>query len=276
MMEKNDNKDVIQNEKNKLHIKYLIAIASVISIGSIVLSLCNKDIFVAQVSFASTITSIVLSVIAIWMSISSERTTNDIKSKIWESTERLAKTTENVEILNDRNESIMNTQLHELNDVKEKLEAIIHSVDTVGEQVTIMQEKVNAAPSTPRTTNNKTMTTEQKITLFQNLYTWAVDYATDSKKYRAWLLCEMTQKFIKNQKNSTPNVYRDAMHYLETINADLNKWGKIINSYWGALCMLSMASVFNDQNAVEKILEKITPLLNNQPPKDTEDTSKSE
>lgn len=132
MMEKNDNKDVIQNEKNKLHIKYLIAIASVISIGSIVLSLCNKDTFVAQVSFASTITSIVLSVIAIWMSISSERTTNDIKSKIWESTERLAKTTENVEILNDRNESIMNTQLNELNDVKEKLEAIIHSVDTVG------------------------------------------------------------------------------------------------------------------------------------------------
>ncbi len=121
MMEKNDNKDVIQNEKNKLHIKYLIAIASVISIGSIVLSLCNKDTFVAQVSFASTITSIVLSVIAIWMSISSERTTNDIKSKIWESTERLAKTTENVEILNDRNESIMNTQLNELNDVKEKL-----------------------------------------------------------------------------------------------------------------------------------------------------------
>ncbi len=275
MMGKSETTNEIQNEKNKLHIKYLIAIASFISLGSIVLSLCEKDIFVAQVSFASTITSIVLSVIAIWMSISGERTTNDIKIRILESTERLAKTTENVEILNNKNESIMNTHLDELNDVKEKLESIIHSVDVVGEQVTIMQEKVNTAPNIPRTADDKTLTTEQKIALFRNLYTWAVDYASDSKKYRAWLLCEMTQKFIENQKNSKPNVYREAMHYLETINANLNKWGKIINAYWGALCMLSMSSVFSDKNAVNKISETITPWLDSQPPIDTDDKPKS-
>lgn len=268
MMGKSETTNEIQNEKNKLHIKYLIAIASFISLGSIVLSLCEKDIFVAQVSFASTITSIVLSVIAIWMSISGERTTNDIKIRILESTERLAKTTENVEILNNKNESIMNTHLDELNDVKEKLESIIHSVDVVGEQVTIMQEKVNTAPNIPRTADDKTLTTEQKIALFRNLYTWAVDYASDSKKYRAWLLCEMTQKFIENQKNSKPNVYREAMHYLETINANMNKWGKTINAYWGALCMLSMSSVFSDKNAVNKISETITPWLDSQPPID--------
>ncbi len=275
MMGKSETTNDIQNEKNKLHIKYLIAIALIISLGSIVLSLCEKDTFVAQVSFASTITSIVLSVIAIWMSISGERTTNDIKIRILESTDRLSKTTENVEILNNRNESIMNTQLEELNDVKEKLEAIIHSVDVVGEQVTIMQEKVNTAPSTPNTADDKTMTTAQKITLFRNLYAWAYDYATDSKKYRAWILCQMTQKFINNQKEAKPNNYREALHDLETANVDLNKWGKVANAYWGALCMLSMSSVFSDKNAVNKISETITPWLDSQPPIDTDDKPKS-
>lgn len=276
MMEKNDNKDVIQNEKIKLHIKYLIAIASVISIGSIVLSLCNKDIFVAQVSFASTITSIVLSVIAIWMSISSERTTNDIKSKIWESTERLAKTTENVEILNDRNESIMNTQLNELNDVKEKLEAIIHSVDTVGEQVTVMQKIVNTTPNMPHATTNEVMTTDQKVTLFRNMYTWASDLTSETKDYRAWLFCQMSYKAISAKKASKPFDYFETRDFLASKSVNLNKWDKVINADWGILCTLSIASVFKDQNALTQILELITPLLNNQPPKDTEDTSKSE
>lgn len=40
------------------------------------------DEAVAQVSFASTITSIVLSAIAIWMSITGERSTNEIKTRI--------------------------------------------------------------------------------------------------------------------------------------------------------------------------------------------------
>lgn len=276
MMEKKENADTIQNEKNKLHIKYLIAIASVISLGSIVLSLCNKDTFVAQVSFASTITSIVLSVIAIWMSISGERTTNDIKIRILESTDRLAKTTENVEILNNKNESIMNTQLDELNSVKEKLEAIIHSVDTVGEQVTVMQKMVNVTPNTPQTVDDKRMSTEQKIALFQNLYTWAIDNSTSNKKYRAWLLCVMTQRFLDNKKKSIPNIYREAMKHLKTINANLDKWNKVINAYWGALCMLSIASVFSDQNAVKKISEMITPWLDSQPPLDTDDKPKTQ
>ena len=80
-MGKSETTNEIQNEKNKLHIKYLIAIASFISLGSIVLSLCEKDIFVAQVSFASTITSIVLSVIAIWMRISGEECRNPQQQK---------------------------------------------------------------------------------------------------------------------------------------------------------------------------------------------------
>ena len=92
-MENNKNIDPIQHEKLKLHIKYIVAIALILLFGGIVLATSNQNEFVNQVSFASTITSIILSVIAIWMSISGERSTNDIRISIAESTERLSSIT---------------------------------------------------------------------------------------------------------------------------------------------------------------------------------------
>ena len=97
-----------KHEKLKLHFIYIVVICFIICIGTIIIAAYNQEAFVAQVSFAGTITSIVLSVIAIWLSISGERTTNDIRIKIAESTERLSDTTKNVEALNKNYENTMN------------------------------------------------------------------------------------------------------------------------------------------------------------------------
>lgn len=264
-MEKNENANNIQNEKNRLHIKYIIAISAIICLGSIILSLSDKDIFVDQVSFASTITSIVLSVIAIWMSISGERTTNDIKSRITESTERLSKTTANVEILNNKNESIMSSQLKELNDVKEKLETIIHSVDNVGEQVTNMQKMVNTTPNAPNTSSKAIMTTDQKIVLFRNAYNWASDVTSDTKDYRAWLFCQMTYILINNRRESKPYNYDETRNYLDAKNVNLKIWNKVIDANWGIINTLIFASVFSNDDAINQILEIIKPNLGPQP-----------
>ena len=62
------------------------AIILIMSIALMILALTVKTAsnaeFVGQVSFASTITSIVLSVIAIWMSITGERSTSEIRNKV--------------------------------------------------------------------------------------------------------------------------------------------------------------------------------------------------
>jgi len=97
-----------------LHYKYSIVIAIILLFGGIVLATSNQDEFVVQVSFGSTMSSIILSIIAIWMSISGERTTNDIRTKIAESTERLSNTTNNIETLNKNYERTTNTQLDKL------------------------------------------------------------------------------------------------------------------------------------------------------------------
>ena len=140
-MENNQNEKNLQNEKLKLHFTYIIIICFIICIVTIIIAAYNQESFVSQVSFSGTITSIVLSVIAIWMSISGERSTNDIRIKIVESTERLSDTTKNVEILNKNYENTMDTQLNELKKVQEQLTKVIFSINSVGEQVSHLQEK---------------------------------------------------------------------------------------------------------------------------------------
>ena len=142
-MNNNEKVDTIKHEKIKLHMKYIIAISAIISLESVVLSLYCQDAFVAQVSFAATITSIVLSVIAIWMSVSSERSTSVIRVKIAESTERLSGTTKEIETFNNNYQETMDTQLAELKNIQVQLAKIIHSVDTVQKQVSFMSEKVH-------------------------------------------------------------------------------------------------------------------------------------
>ena len=156
-MGNNENVDITKHEKIILHMKYIIAISVIISLGSVVLALYNQDAFVAQVSFAATITSIVLSVIAIWMSISGERSTNDIKVKIAESTERLSGTTKEIETFNNNYKETMNTQLAELKNVQEKLAQITQSVNIVKEQLSFMSEKNTINPNT---IDNSIMTRE--------------------------------------------------------------------------------------------------------------------
>lgn len=92
-MENNQNEKNLQQEKLKLHFTYIVVICFIICIGTVILAAHNQETFVSQISFAGTITSIVLSILAIWLSMSGERTTNDIRIKISESTERLSETT---------------------------------------------------------------------------------------------------------------------------------------------------------------------------------------
>ena len=76
---------------------FILIIAVALLILSVVITTVWNTDFVAQVSYASTITSIILSVIAIWMSITGERSTNEIKNKVSEAATSLTYTTnENV------------------------------------------------------------------------------------------------------------------------------------------------------------------------------------
>lgn len=254
IMKKNEHITKLKEENHKLHTRYIITISIIICIGSIIMATYNNEAFVSQVSFAGTISSIILSVLAIWMSISGERTTNDIRIKIAESTERLSGTTKEVKSLNKKYESTMNEQLTELKNVQEQLTKIIHSVDNVGEQVSIItQQKVYNTSNVSNNTNINIMDTNQRITLFRNIYRWT----SNGNYYQDLLFCKMVYFVILGFRDSKIYTFNEVINYLIQSNVDINFWIKGIEINWGIINTLSAASVFNDETAVNIILETI-------------------
>jgi len=132
----------VQCEKNKLHIKYIVGIASGVSLGSLVLSGYSNTAFVSQFSFASTVTSIVLSVVAIWMSISGERATNEIKDKIIDASDRLEKTTSNVEQINSSYHQEVSDQISSLEYIQKKLDEIVGGFTDVKDEMSLTKDQV--------------------------------------------------------------------------------------------------------------------------------------
>ncbi|MCR2050834.1 hypothetical protein NSB25_26750 [Acetatifactor muris] len=245
----------LQHEKLKLHYRYLVIIALILLLGSVVLAAYNQNAFVSQVSFAGTITSIILSVIAIWMSISGERSTNDIRNKIAESTERLSCTTQNVETLNQKYEKTMDTQLEELKNVQEQLTKVIYSINSVGEQVSHLQEN-NITVS--NASNNNIFDSSQKIALFNNIYNWVLNVGTDTE----WLFCNMVYFFISHYKSGTQFNYNNVIFDLSCHGININYWIRTIDIYWGVLNTLSAASVFADDATVNQIYNKVNSKIN--------------
>lgn len=255
-MENNQNefeKD-LKHEKLKLHYKYLIVIAIIILFAGIVLATSNQNEFVSQVSFGSTISSIILSVIAIWMSISGERTTNDIRIKIAESSERLLGTTKELEILNENQKETMETQLSELTNVQEQLTKIIHSINNVEKQVSSIYENNT---NNPNIINNNTMDTNQRMALFHNIYSWVAN----NNPYGESLFCHMLFINIQSIKENNICYYNYMINYLINNNININQWMKAIDINWGIINTLSSSALFYDENAINNILQIITPKI---------------
>ena len=81
--------DKIKCEKLKLHIRYIIFMCAACVTLVVILSFCEDTMFKNCVSVASTVTSIILSVIAIILSVTGERTTNEIRNKVSDSVGQL-------------------------------------------------------------------------------------------------------------------------------------------------------------------------------------------
>lgn len=259
-MKNNKEVDIVQHEKLKLHIKYIIVIAVVLLFGGIVLATSNQNKFVSQISFGSTMTSIILSVIAIWMSISGERTTNDIKSKISYSADRLSETTEKIEILNNNHTETLDKQLSELKDVKEQLSKIIQSVNHMEEQVSFMYNK-KAAFETNNQDNNMS-DTNKSIKLFYDVYSWA----TNNEHFQEFLFCKIAQAVIQKNRDHIPFSFNEIVSYLTQSGINTYYFMSNINVYWGIINTLLAASVFNDNEATKQILQTINNKLNVQSP----------
>ena len=139
-----DNEDCCQRRVDEAVGRRTVVMGLVISLVLLILALTVKtasaEVFADQVSFAGTVTSIVLSVIAIWMSITGERNTNEIKEKVRDSTDRLTDTTNNSRALSEELKETLDNQNTKYDEIISKVESVINNIDGMKDSVSSISD----------------------------------------------------------------------------------------------------------------------------------------
>lgn len=119
----------------------MLIISVVLMIIALTVKTSDNVEFVAQISFASTITSIILSVIAIWMSITGERSTSEIKNRVEAAADSLTKTTDASKKLSEQLESMLDDQSKKYDILLEKMQNSIDNSEGIKETLSKVTEE---------------------------------------------------------------------------------------------------------------------------------------
>ncbi|MCI8798062.1 MAG: hypothetical protein HFG89_14710 [Dorea sp.] len=109
--------------KTKLHSRYIVCIAIGIVVWSLATGEANSSEFSDWISFASTITSIILSVIAIILSITGESKMDAMRNQMEETASKLEETANAINNANSQN---------------------IKNVEELKENISLLEEKIEA------------------------------------------------------------------------------------------------------------------------------------
>ena len=123
--------DAVKRRTNNLILIFAIGLMVI----AVTIKSAGNEVFVEQISFASTITSIILSVIAIWMSITGERTTNEIRIKVSEAASSLTETTKTSRELSRELKRMLNDQYDKYNLIIEKMEMNINNSQQIEKHI---------------------------------------------------------------------------------------------------------------------------------------------
>lgn len=118
-------------ERAKLHTRYLWIIAGILAVIGISIALGGCSEALGQISMASTVSSIILSSIAIFMSISGENKLNYTHDRLVETSDRMSEITGHIEKANSMLDSTINQKLVRIDDIFDRLEQIGQSVGNV-------------------------------------------------------------------------------------------------------------------------------------------------
>ena len=133
MDQKQDYKE--KYEKRKIHTMYLCIIACILVVISLAFALGGDENALGQISMASTVSSIILSSIAIFMSISGENKLNYTHNKLIETSDRMSGITANIEHANSLLDGTIDQKLLKLDEISDRLEQIGQSVNNVEKEM---------------------------------------------------------------------------------------------------------------------------------------------
>lgn len=130
-----------ENDRIKLHARYLVCIFGGVVIWLITTGTSTDEKFPEWISFASTITSIILSVIAIIMSITGESKTDAMRNQMEETSAKLERTAKAIEKANQENKE-------NIEDLKNNINILQHKIEQMPEQMSEVIEKYEKSRNT--------------------------------------------------------------------------------------------------------------------------------
>ena len=218
-----------------------------ISIALIILALTVKtsddSVFVGQVSFASTITSIVLSVIAIWMSITGERSTNEIKEKVSNSVDKLTETTSKSTTLTNDLKMTLDSQNAKYDEIMEKMENVVQNIEGVKAAVGSMNDSLSAIGTSGYGNDDVNEDGFNEKELIKMTYTMLNSFqGSSADEGRKKLKNALAFVYNKKSKNEETGV-NDLSDYLEKKYGEDEIYKAYINT--GIIYVLGRCGLFN-------------------------------
>lgn len=265
MFKRNKEKDQnieIKYAKLKIHTGYIIAIAVIFAIIGIAVGLGKNYNFAAEISMASTITSIVLSVIAIFMSISGENKNSYTQNKIMETADGLADVVEKMKGVEKVISDTLDEKLYELTLIKNELKGIKENVYRANDKLQLLTadagkvEEYNVSTKAIKEDVNAVISNDQIVNIFKRM-----NYNDLGNKVVAEILEYIIVVFLRTEDIKTIES-EEIYEYMR--ENDKMPWEKIdFNIFWGVARAFSTLGVDRRNKEVcTQLLSEIHNLTN--------------
>lgn len=233
----------LEKEKLSLHIKYISGISFGCICLVIILSFCESTMFQNCISVASTVSSIILSAVAIVLSVTGERTTNEIRNKVSDSVSQLEDCTQKSGELTQKSCELN----EELTRTFQQLRRLCEDMnDNVVEKFPNIQEALNDLIS------RSDKSDENKETISDN----AVDHIVRFLNVINPKTKEYVKKgytFFEEEAKKHPIEMSDVMQYLVNEGADVNTATLVIGLMLGILC----TGAITHNNKLNELIERL-------------------
>ena len=151
-------KEALEKEKLSLHLRYISGISFACICLVIILHCCQSTMFQNCISVSSTVTSIILSVVAIILSVTGERTTNEIRNKVTDSVEQLEDCTEKSSMLTEE----LTKTLQQMNDLYDNVNEKVSDIPKI-------KTALNDLVSQNKGNNCDIKTTEEDVNVIEHV-----------------------------------------------------------------------------------------------------------
>lgn len=233
----------IKYQKTKIHVLYLIIIAVILMVLSLAIALGGDTALNGQLSFASTFTSIILSAVAIFMSISGERKTDSIRDQLVETVFKLENTTNQVQVSNEKMQTDLKESIINANNLNEGIIELKKSISNVDNNLSATKELFESRLNESISLNPNIGDNEEKsFNEIEKMYHATRERINDDnlKKNFDILMIYVTEISISQNLKKVSLYVNELKTYFNKLNIEISNFD--FGTIWG--CFLTISGTF--------------------------------